>query len=227
MTMTKQTIFVLLALALVACQTTPPPQAKRAPANLEEAFSTCQEGDGEVLARLLEHGQVIETVPLEWAAWYNKGWAFEGVSPFGQTLFRLNYQQGDGKFLGSGAIANLPPLSTNDKGFIVVDRRWVGIKPQEIPCFLDGKIPSDWLKRIVKWEPSAHELVFTSMEANRAMYVRMEVDEQNTINYCGRIIWKYYWGMISRELKVCSTNFVTTVSGYQDFRLELERQNDL
>jgi len=216
---------LLSAMILSGCQTTPAPKMMQAPSDFEEGFFTCGDGDGELLARLLEGKQVIEAVPLDWVAWQRRGWAVEGTSPFGQTLFRLTFDSSNGKFSTSGALSRLPSLTTNEDGYLVVDGRWIGLKPEEIPCFFSGKVPVSWLKRVVNWQRARHELVFTSQEKGRSMYVRMEIDEQNTINFCSRVIWQYYWGLVSRELTICSSSFVTSFSGYQDYRLEFERQN--
>lgn len=218
----------LLALLISACQTTPAPQAMRAPEAFQEAFSQCNKGDGEVLARLLEGEQVINTVPMDWVAWGRRGWAVEGTSPFGQTLFRLTYQGVDRSFATSGAFpGRLPDLASNEDGYLVIDGRWIGIRASEIPCFLKGQVPTAWLQSVIHWKLSSHELVFTSKEKGRALYVRMEVDEQNSINYCSRIVWSYYLGLVSRELKICSSNILTSFSGYQNYRLELERSDGI
>lgn len=198
-----------------------------APEDFAEGFSSCSNGEGELLARLLDQGQVVDTVPLDWVAWEQKGWAIEGTSPFGQTLFRLKYDSSDSSFQTSGALAKLPQMATNEDGYLMVDGQWVGLRPQEIPCFLQSKLPKAWLERVVEWKRSAHELVFITQEKNRAMYVRVEVDEQNSLNFCSRIIWNYYWGIVTREVQVCGSNYITSIRGLEDYRLEFEQRNGL
>lgn len=223
----KISAFLVSVLFLAGCQTVPTPKEMQVPRDFEEGFFTCGDGDGELMARLLEAGQVKDTAPLDWISWDQKGWAVEGTSPFGQTLFRLTYDSPNKQFSTSGALNRLPQLTTNDDGYLVVDGRWVGLKPQEIPCFFSGKVPASWLMRVVNWQRSKHELVFTTQEKGRSIYVRMEVDEQNTINFCSRVIWEYYWGFVSREVQICSSNYVTSFSGFQDYRLEFERRNEI
>lgn len=212
---------------LGACQTAPKPLKVHLPVAYEAGFATCEGGDGALSLRWYDAGRLLETIPVDWVAWPDKGWAMAMTSPFGQTLFKITYQREGQRFIVDGLERPVPELGVLENGLLTIDDRYVGIKATEIPCVLSGRLPRDWLQRVVAWQPGSDELTFSVRDADRDIHTTLKIDEQGDINFCSHIRWGYYWGLVNRDVEWCSSNLVTTITGPESFRIELEKQEHL
>lgn len=217
----RQAILLSVLAVFSGCATYPNQQNPRLPAVAESLFDSCETGDGAMAMRAIADDLLVGVAEAEWLA--QKGaWTLQLLSPLGQTILSLKH--GNGGLALQGPLARqLPALATRKDGFLEVDGHFVGIKAAEIPCFLQGKLPSPWRSDLKAVHEDGLKQRFWFDDEERVVKVTAIRSSQrpDLRKFCAQIKWGSF--LFRNKLLICrevTDKMTTTVSGIGAYRLE-------
>ena len=197
---------LLLLVDLVgACQTTNNYLNPQLPAGLSDYFHSCSQGDGSVHMRLRKESEYLGDVNLEWFAADKKPFVYQVYEPLGRTVLSLQYDKGRKHVVVSGSWSSaLPPLSVDEDGFILMDKKRIGLKYEEVPCLLRFKFPAIWLTKVTR-SFADHEGVKLDIRENlrTAKLILKPSNLNKSLTACAHIEWNAYWGFVTSRYDLC------------------------
>ncbi len=183
---------------MASCQTID--RTKKAQYNIKQKtfFSSCLGGDGYGSLEIAVSGEQKFRGEFEWLSSVKQPYVVNILSPFGENLLKLEGHN-KGKHLSlSNSYARKLPLSVGKDGFLTYANHWVGLKPEEIPCFLKGKIPEQWLKNKKAYYLNLEQTKYYLEEKDRWIYLDFLKDK-----VCLDIHWNVFWWLRRTNLKMC------------------------
>lgn len=221
-------VWSIAFLGLCSCQTIPSPVPLQLPITVQDFFDACMAGDG--LASLQIRGPEIEmsSLEVEWVGKENRDWKWEVTNPLGQTMLTSSYDSAAQKIImGGQAVEHVPPLSIGKDGFIRVDGHFVGIRPEEMSCFLRMKFPQHWLERAYAYQEVETSGIILAADEERR--IRIEVDHIQSVlkrRGCATVHWSNFLGMVRSQIKFCikpGKKPSLSVTGLDDWQLGLTK----
>ncbi len=194
-------VFIIYCLS---CQTTPKPLKNVSlPIPIESQFSSCTSGQGALSVTSYDGERFLGSVELEWKDSDGRpdGWDTQILSPMGHELMRFSYVPSSQSFRSVGRLSSKFPGVSVSKGFLEVDGHFVGIKPEEISCFLNFKLPRSWLKRLTDIQQEEGRTILFFHDKYRV--IRSVYSKIKPSSFCSEIRWTNYWGMVSSTLNLC------------------------
>jgi len=224
MTLYKLICYGILTLCL-SCQTIPKPlDSFSLPIPLERQFSSCTTGQGALSVTVFEGEEFSGAVEVEWKDSRVKplGWQSQFLTPIGQELLRFSYLESTKNFRATGRLAPQFSGVSVSNGFLEVDDHFVGLRADEISCFLDFKLPRKWLSRLVELHDNKDKLVLSFHEKNRE--IRLVYSKIKGSDICTDVSWSNYWGLVSSTLSMCFSKEAdtrsATVHGIGDYKIK-------
>lgn len=200
---------------LFGCQTLPSYKKPLIPAIFLDKFETCapSEGGGFLTLNVREGSSISSEI--EWI--YNQRFRARLLSPLGQTLAR--FSSNDHVVRVAGKLSSrFPKIALDEKGFILLDGRWIALKLDELACFLKGKWPYDWLSMVTSSQSGRDSLLLTFEEKNRSFSLHLRSGGYQSGQSCARIMWNAFWFFSEQELQVCFSShkprLMMKISGY-------------
>ena len=158
-------------------------------------FGACSIGDGYGVLEISDEGRHKFKGEFEWLA--SEGtYEINILNPFGESLLTLQ-RKGNKLSLKNNPLKKVN-LRVNDKGFLLFDDHWVGLRTDEIPCFLKGKIPAKWLDNKESYVMSPKKDKFYLEEEDRRIFLSFSEDK-----VCLDIHWNVFWIFRRTSVKIC------------------------
>ena len=224
MSVVKLVCYGIIVLCL-SCQTVPKPlEDVSLPIPVEQIFSSCSSGQGALSVNAFKDNEFAGAVEIEWKDTQSKpfGWQSQFLTPIGQELLRFSYIKESSSIHTSG---RLSPQFSNiavSNGFLKVDGHFVGIRPEEISCFLGFKLPRKWLEHLVNIQEDRDKTLLVFHDKKRE--IRSVYSKIDKGNICSSVTWSNYWGMVSSTLTLClsghGSNRVGTLQGIEGYRIK-------
>ena len=219
-------IILLVLIALTqACQTTSGYLTPHLPAGISDYFHSCSQGDGSVHMRLRKEGDYIGDVNLEWFAVDGRPFIYQVYEPLGRTVLSIQYDKGRRFFLVTGSWSSaLPPLNVDEDGFLLLDQKRIGVKYAEIPCFLQFKFPTLWLRKVTRQSADEEGVRLQVTDDSRSIKLSLRhAEARKPQTVCAHIEWKSYWGIVTSTYELCydyNNRHKGMLSGLSGYSLE-------
>ncbi len=188
-------IRVTLFLALLGCT---PSFFKRGVTDFAErdaVFTGCSERDGGLLLRVYRSGGYLGGGEVEWRADHDKHIATQYSSGFGITDIDLVID--DAKVTIEGRLKkSLPELSISKKSFLKISGHSTGLKVEELPCLLTGRLPQAWAGHIRGVARQGENREIDLEHDGREIMVQLNENTCTTIRFSE-------WILFSREVRWC------------------------
>lgn len=223
--------YILLLFIFCGCQTTDVGVSPSLPVYFQSAFDSCLTGDGSLSVQLDKGKQLFRgSLQMDWVAHGRKGWAIEIYTPLGQTLLSARYSGGNFQ-LQQTKISELSDVSFSREGFIQIGSYTVPLKVKEIPCFLKGKLPRTWNKKIVRFQRDRNSAQFLVADSPRNLLVTFQnlSDARKSKLTCVDITLRKFWGLFNQTMRVCINDQkpkIIEVSGIEPFKVRLMQVED-
>ncbi len=205
-----------------SCATTIPSYVDvQLPAYASAIFVECASTNGALSFQVNRQGQTLEAAELEWAAKPNGNWGLASYSPFGQTLFQIQFIKQSQTFEATGRRGNwLDEVSIGKDGFLRYKGQKLGLKPDEFPCFFSGHLPRHWLRQVVSYTTDSEGLNLTIQDKERLTAVRIAKHGGTTPwTWQSTSTWDVYWGLRRESVQLQSrkdASMVLTAENLQD-----------
>jgi hypothetical protein len=196
-----------LILLISSCSTTPLRYRDvQLPAYASAIFVDCGSTNGALALQVTRDGQMVEAADLEWAAKSSGDWGLASYSPFGQTLFQIQFNKQKQSFETTGRRGPwLDDVSINKDGFLRYKGQKLGLKPDEFPCFFSGHLPRSWLRQVVSYTTDAENLQLTIQDKERLTTVRIAKHGGSLPwTWQATATWDVYWGMRRESVQLQS-----------------------
>lgn len=206
--------------ALAGCTTVPKTEPASLPVTLQQSFGACHGRDGSAHFTMQTEDGALQA-DAEWIARAPGKWDLELTNPMGQPLILLRYKhEQHGPFSSSWRLGErLPALSVDEHGFLTVDGYFVGVRPEELPCFFAYILPSAWLDHTYAFRREKDELSFMSYDRHRDIEVTARhISQPDEREVCARIAWSQYLGAVRREGSLCflgTPSKMATLRGFE------------
>ncbi|MBC7533541.1 MAG: hypothetical protein H7318_18370 [Oligoflexus sp.] len=196
------TLFISFSLA--ACATTQSYKPVQLPAFAGAYFSECTGNDGSVSIEMFSEGKVQQIFDADWTSDANGDFGLASYSPLGQTLFQIDFVQKQDSFKQSGKpLPALEKLAVGKHKIVSLDGHEIGLRSDEVACFLNHKIPQRWLKKIVAETVTANEIQYTVVDSDRTIRLSLNKHGNRSEEYWkADINWSLYWGFKKMSLAV-------------------------
>ena len=220
--MSKNYIFIFLFLSSVACQTLDVREKASFTREQKSFFSECVKSDGYSYLEFYEKNDKKFGGDFEWIIYPDKTYSFEVLAPFGNSLI-------EGKkiknklFIRGSSFKENGDLAIDFDGFLHYKNHWIGLKSDELACFLKGKFSSDWLSQKSYFVGEGRKKFYFPMK-DREIFIEFTKDsETNNFNKaCCKISWKSFWIFKTSTIKICFEKTLPKVSSINfDDRFEL------
>jgi hypothetical protein len=202
----KGVVVLVLGIFLTSCATTSSYQNIKIPAFAGAYFSDCNGKDGSVSIEVYEESKVQKIFDADWSSDDSGDFSLASYSPLGQTIFQLDYIEKSKEFKQTGKpFEAFRSLSVGNRNIIRLDNYELGVRADELACFLNQKLPQRWLKRIVKEEPNTNLTRYIIHDTNRVITVDLPKNgNKSEENWTAKIEWSLYWGFknISLNMKL-------------------------
>lgn len=226
-----QCILPIVAIVLTGCQTIPKPIPLQLPITVQEFFDACMAGDGMSSLQVRGPDIDISSLELEWIGKANREWRWEITNPLGQSMLMASYQQEKQSItMGGQAASRVPPLTVGTDGFLRVDGHFVGVRPDEMSCFLRMKFPQAWLETAYSYtEVDARSLI---LAGDRERRISIDIEHIQSVlkrRGCASVRWSKMLGLVRSEIKFCIKPGklpTMTVTGLDDWQLNLKKIED-
>jgi hypothetical protein len=188
-----------------SCTTTLPQYVDvQLPAYASAIFVECASTNGALAMEVSRQGQVLEAADLEWAAKSNGDWGLASYSPFGQTLFQIQFIKQKQTFEATGRRGNwLDDVAISRDGFLRYNGQKLGLKPDEFPCFFAGHLPRSWLRQVISYTTDTEVLHLTIQDKERLTSVKIaKHGSQSPWTWQSISTWDVYWGMRKESLQM-------------------------
>lgn len=183
---------------LASCQTIDRSQRARLTSGQAKHFSSDTKGEGYGSLEVSNEGERKFTGEFEWLASHDNTFTVNILNPFGENMLRLEKRKNDSGIHLLNRSSHSLPLKVGKDGFLVFANNWVGLKPEEIPSFLGGKIPGDWLKNKKFFAVGDKGNQFYFEEQDRDIYLNYYKDK-----VCYNIRWNVFWWIRRTGLEIC------------------------
>ncbi len=183
------------------------------PAFASVHFSDCERANGAAQVQIYYQKILQNGFDVDFAAKYLGDWGIATYTPMGQTLFQINYLglREEIQVIGRN-VEKFDRFSIDSNNFVNFDSYPIGIKPSEIPCLAMGKLPIEWLKRVVKFERSdeAYRVIIRD-EGRRTDVLLYKHGDGLDKNWTVNTEWKTYWGLKENSFQLISNKDKTIV----------------
>lgn len=227
----SQVVALLAVFVLTGCQTIPKPIPLELPITVQEFFDACMAGDGLSSLRIRGPDVDISSLEVEWIGKENRDWSWDITNPLGQSMLTAAYSKEKQSItMGGQAASRVPPLAVGKDGFLRVDGHFVGIRPEELSCFLRMKFPQAWLDIAYSYEEMNARSVILAADKERRITV--EVDNIQSVlkrRGCAAVHWSHMLGIVRSEIKFCVKPGrlpSLSVTGLDDWHLNLTKIED-
>ncbi len=224
-------VWSVFVLGLSACQTVPTPIPLQLPITVQDFFDACMVGDGLASLQVRGSDTEISSLEIEWVGKDNRDWKWEITNPLGQTMLTGSYNSAEQKITTSGqAVELVPPLAVGKDGFLRVDGHFVGIRPEEMSCFLRMKFPQHWLDRAFAYEEIENRAIILAADKERRIDIEVEhIQSVLKRRGCANVRWSNLLGIVRSQIKFCikpGKQPSMTVTGFDDWHLGLTKIED-
>lgn len=137
---------------------------------------------------------------VDWVA-KGTGLKMEAYSPFGQTIASFSSDHSKGTLEVMAPLKETSSLSTDKSGRVLYSDYYTGINLTEIPCFLKGKVPRQWLDKVVRYENTSTMFDLEIRDSGRDIKILLEKAKTN--QFCAIVSWRHFLGLISNEYEFC------------------------
>lgn len=195
---------LFFSFSLLACATTQSYKPVQLPAFAGAYFSECAGKDGSVSIEMFSEGKVQQIFDADWTSDGNGDFGLASYSPLGQTLFQLDYMQKQEAFKQTGKpFASLENLAVGKHKLVSLDGHEIGLRTDEIACFLNHKIPQRWLQKIVAESVNSNEIQYIVADSDRTIRLSLNKHGNRSEEYWkADISWNLYWGLKKLSLSV-------------------------
>lgn len=220
--MIERFLTVALVVQLVSCVSSRPKVVDVSlPAVFESFFSMCSDADGALNVQVYQADSLKGASELEWIAEKSKGWRAEMINPLGRSLLLLEFDQAGQVITQNGPLARSLPTVKVENGFLNIDGHFIGLKPEELGCFLNFKLPRSWLASAVDYQQMEEKLILDFWADERKMHTEISgLSENLNSNTCTTISWSRFWGLSSTQIQICyelSKGRIGQMNGVGDF----------
>ncbi|SME87739.1 hypothetical protein [Pseudobacteriovorax antillogorgiicola] len=200
--MPKWALSLPLLAFVSACQTTSYIEPKL-PIAVERLFSTCSQGEGNVFLSVRDQGQYLFGTEMDWVANGSQAWSLEAYNSFGQTVGRVH-----GDLQKPGLLLSLPAIdagqvSVDENKSIYIQGHYIGIKLDEIPCLLTGRIPKSWQANITSYEETQKGAKLAFHHGNRNISLILNDLAKVRPSFCADYQWSEYMGFVNHQFEHC------------------------
>lgn len=188
------------------CATIPAYIDVQLPAYASGIFVECANTNGALSFQVNRAGNTVEAADLEWAAKPTGDWGIASYTPFGSTLFQIQFTKKTQSYEVTGRRGDwLDDVTISTDGFLRYKGQKLGLKPDEFPCFFSGHLPRGWLRQVVSYTTDADGLVLKVQDKDRATSVRIARHGGSTLwNWQSTSTWDVYWGLRRETLQLQS-----------------------
>lgn len=190
-------MFTVVFLSLVGCSFGPakrPVEFSSLPATLASEFSICAPYVADLSLGLHKGANYLGDLGLEWAP-YQGGFVALGADPFGSQVFRFQNKRGKLSLKGRYKSKNLPLVSTDDSGFLIIDDQKIGILVSEVACIMQFKFPHSWVQPDIHatYESNKKLKTLHTVKNGREIVIEWKQDLiQDFKGYCAKISWSEF-----------------------------------
>jgi hypothetical protein len=177
------------ALSLNSCQTFSRRSRPEIPAVVQSHFAACAGKDGVMTVELIGGQGLIAAGQLEWAGNNDGSWEGDMINPFGQSLLRFVATKQS--ILVSGRLEDRLPKLGVKGGYLTVDGNRVGIRVDELLCFLAFKLPARWLRLVESVETRANDGVVAELQ-DGPRDIRINYTSVGVPKICAELAWRQY-----------------------------------
>lgn len=188
---------------LSSCQTIPKSISPKLPITVERLFSSCSHADGSGYLKFENSGDLNFGTEIDWVAKNEQSWHAEAYNSFGQTIGRINARLDPPNLKVSIPRVNTESLSVDEGGRLLYDGHFVGLKANEIPCLLIGKIPSDWKDNIIAYKQVNNSAEFRIVHDGRKLQISINHLDRERASFCSYYSWTEYMGLVNYKFEHC------------------------
>ena len=162
-------------------------------------FSNCKNTDGRFLLKINQKQQTLLKGYLDWASYKNNSFQLSLSPPIGDEVVSLQYKNNKINIEGRKS-EHYKYLSTDPHGYLKFKNHWIGIKASELPCFLAGKLPREWLSLPTSTNTKTSPYI-NLYDAKRTISIK---PEQKSKNYTLEIKWNAFWFLSQTKIIIIS-----------------------
>jgi len=200
-------VFVAYFIFLFAsCTTLTPIENLTLPVVAEPRFSPCIDDDGAFHLKVSDGGaNFLGSMDFEWVSRENKDWVVQAYNQMGQTPVSFAYtDSGNNLIIRKPKALALPEIRFDRDRFLNIDGHFIPISAVEIPCFLKGRLPKNWLRGIVKKQRNGDWLLMRYQDAKREVDISIHVGDSLTrVEDCASLEWSPYWFLPDEQVVLC------------------------
>jgi len=196
-------VVVLIGMSLLSCQTFVTDKFRQLEEHEKKYFHPCKKMSGDFNFILSKKTDVLLKSYMEWSSRLEGVYSIAFVSPLGNDLLFFKAENRELSLSGLDRFKNISIL-VDDDGFLKIGGRWLGIKSSEVPCFLKGELPFEWLDkaRVLKKEDT-HDVVHIN-DSSRHIEIDFYYNKKRELEKkCIRMYWNIFWIFKKYHIDIC------------------------
>ena len=155
---------------------------------------------------ILHETEVVLNSQMEWIMDHAGVFKAAFVGPLGNDLLFFQASKDEVSLQGLERFSKIN-FSIDDDGFFTIGGHWLGLKPGEIPCFLKGTFPLDWLQKANLYEYAHDHQVILVDDSQRDIRVDLYSNpKKEIIKKCIHISWNVFWIFKKYRIDICYEN---------------------
>ena len=196
--------FSWFMLGVSACSTLPKYIEVQLPAYASALFTECSGQNGVLNFQFMLNGNAVESIDLEWAAKATGDWGLASYSPMGQTLFQMQFSKESQSLVAGGRKGEwLSDLTLESTGFLRFKQQKVGLRADEFPCYWSGRMPRNWLRKVLEFSQDGEGLLLRIQDQERQIIVHIAKHGGGLPwIWQSSIDWDLYWGLQHHSLQL-------------------------
>jgi hypothetical protein len=184
--------------------------------------SNCTGIDGSSRMSVFYQGDFLFDSDLDWMAEPDGNWRFEWSDRIGRTIGYLTYFRKENVLSHTGLPNTaFPPMTADERGYLVIDGRYAGLKLADLPCILNGKIPERWASRVESATYAGKEQKYVIDDFKSQIELTLYPIEERR-NLCFETTWNGIWIFFKQKMLVCrlSSNKQLVEVDYGDYLIQ-------
>jgi hypothetical protein len=196
-------ILVLHLFIAAGCAT----QRFKAPFELNEVgwpeSSNCSGLDGSSQMAVFYQGDFLFDAELDWVAEESGNWRFEWSDRIGRSLGYLTYFRSENILSHTGLPKSaFPPMKADERGYLVIDEHYAGLKLSDFPCILAGRIPDRWANRVQSSRFDGKVRQFEIDDFDTQLRLMLNPSDENH-SLCFEATWNGFWIFFKQRMLIC------------------------
>lgn len=189
---------------VAGCETLPKREPITLSANQQQLFGLCRGIDGASQFHIQHPDSADMRFNVDWVSKDANQWVVEVVNPLGQSVAHAEWQGGYNYFtFTTRHIVHMPQLGADQQQRLTADGYVLPFVLKEMPCFLNGQLPTSWLENAKILEEKGDQKTLALADQFRSIEIVLKKGKTGGSNACAAIAWRKKWYFFKSDVELC------------------------